>query len=133
MPIKFKLDQSKDLSIFLVEGPVTHDEVHAAIKRFYESTYPPPTKNILWDLRSASVNEIGYEEAQELAFFATSSDHRKEIGRTAIVASEDVVFGVSRMFGAFINDNAVTFEVFRDFDEAYKWVAADDDRIDSNG
>ena len=127
MSIKFKIDQSIDLSTFLVNGPVSYDEVHTAIKQFYQSTNPQPTKNILWDLRDASVSEIRYEDAQELAFFATSVDNRKEIGRTAIVASEDVVFGVSRIFGAFIDDSAVKFEVFRNFDEAYNWVIENDE------
>ena len=130
MPIKFSVDQTKNLSTFLVNGPLNYDEVHAVIKRFYENKYPPPTKNILWDLRNASVNEIRYEEARELAFFASIIDHRKLIGRTAIVASDDVVFGVSRMFGAFIDNTALVFEIFRDFDKAYKWITEDEIRKD---
>jgi hypothetical protein len=127
MPIKFYVDQAKDLSTFLVNGPMRLDELHEAIKRFYRNTYPPPTKNILCDFRNASVDEIQADEAEDLAFFATTIDKRKKIGRTAIVAPDNLVFSVSRIFGAFINDNAVEFEVLRDFDEAYSWVTENDE------
>lgn len=122
MPIKFYVDQAKDLSTFLVNGPMRLDEVYEAIKRFYRNTYPPPTKNILCDFRNASVDEIQPDEAEELAFFATNIDNGKKIGRAAIVAPDDLIFGISRIFGAFINNNLVELDVFRNFDEAYKWV-----------
>jgi hypothetical protein len=126
MPIKFYIDQAKDLSTFFVDGPMRLDELYEAIKRLYRNTYPPPTKNILCDFRNASVDEIQSDEAEDLAFFATTIDKRKKIGRTAIVATDDLVFGVSRIFGALINNIKVDFGVFRDFDEAYKWVTGND-------
>ena len=122
MPIKFYVDQAKDLSTFVVNGPMRPEEVYEAIKRFYRNTYPPPTKNILCDFRNASVEKIKSDEAEDLAFFATNIDNRKKIGRTAIVATDDLVFLVSKVFGALINNNIVELEIFSDFEEAYKWA-----------
>jgi hypothetical protein len=103
MSIKFKIDQSIDLSTFLVNGPVSYDEVHTAIKQFYQRTNPPPTKNILWDLRDASVSEIRYEDAQELAFFATSVDNRKdkELSILLIPTSCAFIMVVYTIYGLF--------------------------------
>jgi len=121
MPITTHREPSRDLTTFLVDGLMYFDEMQKAIKRFYENLDPPPTKNILWDLRNAKADNLRSKEAEELAFFVTSIDKRKEIGKTAIVAPNDLVYGVSRIFVAHIRNPDIQFNLFRDIDEATKW------------
>jgi hypothetical protein len=122
MPIKLHVDQSKNLCTFIVDGPIYMAEIQAAIKRFYENANPPPSKHILWDLRNASVDKLRSDEAVQLANYAANFDKRKEIGKTAIVASSDVVFGVSRIFEAHVINPSIKFNVFRDIDESREWL-----------
>ena len=46
-----KIDAENDLTVFIVAGKVTADELIAAIHDFYESAV---TSNVLWDLTSES-------------------------------------------------------------------------------
>jgi hypothetical protein len=122
MPITISVDQPNNLTTFIVDGPIYLAEIQAAIKRFYENTNPPPSKHILWDLRNASVDKLRSDEAVQLANYAANFDKRKEIGKTAIVASSDVVFGVSRIFEAHVINPSIKLNVFRDVDEAREWL-----------
>jgi hypothetical protein len=122
MPIKFKLDPSKNLGTFIANGSLLFDEVQEAIQQFYTNTNPLPSRNILWDLRNASVNEIRSDEAGQLAQLAVRIDKRKEIGKTAIVASSDLVYGVSKIFEAYTGNPDIKFQVFRDMEDALEWI-----------
>jgi hypothetical protein len=44
-------------------------------------------------------------------------------GKTAILVARDLDFGVARMFQVFAEGIAVEFEVFRDVESAYAWLA----------
>ncbi|MEN8245598.1 MAG: STAS/SEC14 domain-containing protein [Thermodesulfobacteriota bacterium] len=125
MPIKFHVDQSKNLTTFHVDGPMSFDEVQKAIKQFYEGKSSQPTKHILWDLRSAKVDRIRSKEAEDLAFFAASIDKRKDIGKTAIVASSDLVYEVAKIFEGYIDNPDIQFDVFRSIDKATEWLGKD--------
>jgi hypothetical protein len=122
MPIKLHVDQLKNLTTFHVDGPISFDEVQKAIRQFYEGKGSKPTKHILWDLRTAKVDRIRSREAEDLAFFAASIDKRKEIGKTAIVASGDLVYGVAKIFEAYVSNPDNQFDIFRSMDEARVWL-----------
>jgi hypothetical protein len=51
-------------------------------------------------------------------------EHRESIGpsRSAIVAPSDRAYGMSRMFEVFAEESSIDVRVFRDFDEAKRWV-----------
>ena len=50
--------------------------------------------------------------------------------RWAIVAQSDVAFGMSRMFQVFLEDLGVPCRVFRDLDDAERWLASSDTETD---
>jgi hypothetical protein len=47
--------------------------------------------------------------------------------RVAVVTSHDAPFGMARMAEAYAEPRAVTFRVFRDYDEAITWVTGRED------
>ena len=124
MPISSEIDLDKDIKIFTASGKLTFDEAMLEIKKFYDQ----PTKNVMWDLRNVSDVKLSTEEVIEMAGLDQRTESSSRIdGKTAIVASQDLIFGLGRMFQSLSEFNAVPFDVmiFRSINEAQDWL--DDD------
>jgi hypothetical protein len=116
------LDSSRTLTIFEAEGPLFFDEMVLAIKHFFEAKDNPPTNNILWDFRNATVDQSLSGNVEELAIFASEIDKRKGLIKTAIVASNDSVFDFAQLYKSYISKPSIKLEVFRAMDDANKWL-----------
>ena len=116
------IDASRTLTIFEAEGPLFFDEMVLAIKHFFEGKDTPPTNNILWDLRNATVDHSLSGNVEELAIFACQIDKRKGLIKTAIVASNDAVFDFAQLYKSHISRPSIKFEVFRAMDDAIEWL-----------
>jgi len=126
MPLKFQTDKSKDLTIFTPSGKITFAEAMDALESFYRN----PTKNVLMDFSSRSNIPLlltGEEMAQLFRQLATKRENRPD-GKTAIVAPDDLRFGMSRMAEAFAEMEKLPWkwEAFRSMDEAIHWLASND-------
>jgi len=116
------IDSSRTLTIFEAEGPLFFDEMVLAIKHFFEGKDNPPTNNILWDFRNASVDQSLSGNVEELVIFASQIDKRKGLIKTAIVASNDSVFDFAKLYKKYISKPSIQFEVFRSMDDAKEWL-----------
>ena len=116
------IDASRTLTIFEAEGPLFFDEMVLAIKHFFEGKDNPPTNNILWDFRNATVDRSLSGNVEELAIFACQIDKRKGLIKTAIVVSNDAVFDFAQLYKSHINRPSIKFEVFRAMDDAIEWL-----------
>ena len=116
------IDASRTLTIFEAEGPLFFDEMVLAIQHFFEGKDNPPTNNILWDLRNATVDQFLYRNVEELAILASQIDKRKGLIKTAIVASNDSVFDFAKRYKSYRSRPSIRFEVFRAMDDANEWL-----------
>jgi hypothetical protein len=125
MPISSQIDQAKELTTYTVNKNFTVDEVMAEIEKFYDT----PTKNLVWDLRCVSELNFSSEEVRDIASYQQRLESSTRInGKTAIVASEDLIYGLGRMFQSFSEMSKVPFAVmiFRKMEEAEAWLSDDD-------
>ncbi len=121
MAIETTFDESRELTAFTVEGPLVYADVEQAMKSFYEGSV---SRNVLWDLRNASVEGFTAAEVKQLAASPDRFTEERRGGRTAIVASGDLAFGLSRMFQSFGESKDLPFpiRVFRAKEEALDWI-----------
>jgi len=119
-----KIDSENDLTIFTVIGKVMANEIYAAISDFYESSV---TLNVLWDLTKSDLREIRSSDVELLAKLSVKYAKKRFWGKTAIVGSDDLTFGLSRMYELIKETFELPFETqtFRDIDKAYKWLLSD--------
>ena len=125
MPISSQIDQANDLATFTATDNFTFDEVMAVIEKFYDT----PTKNVVWDLKCVYELNFSLEEVRDIASYQQRLESSTRInGKTAIVASEDLIFGLGRMFQSFSEMSKVPIAVmiFRTMEEAEAWLADDD-------
>lgn len=126
MPIEMHIDRVKDLTVYTVTGKVSSFDIMKTMEAFVEER---PTKNILWDFIKAMPDErITSGEVEKIAAFAKQHERLREGGKTALVASTDVVFGLARMYEAFasIEDIEDSVSVFRSADEAADWLSSEE-------
>ena len=116
------VDQEKQLTIFTIIGAPSFEEAMEKIKAFHEH----PTKNTLWDLRSARLMpaDSSYENLQSMVKYAGSYGDIRKDGKSAVVAPKDLEFGVGNMVQTLgeLEGLPYTIKVFRSMDEADQWL-----------
>ena len=119
-----KIDSENDMTVFTVIGKVTANELVAAISDFYENYV---TSNILWDLTKGDLSEIRSSDVELIANLSVKYAEKRSSGKTAIVGSDDLAFGLSRMYEITKELVKLPFETqaFRDIDKAFKWLLSD--------
>jgi hypothetical protein len=110
-----------DLTTVTVEGTVTADQVRGQIVQFLSGD---PTQLVVWDIRRGSLSGMTAENMRMIISAGAPFAHRRRNGRTAIVSTQDVDFGLSRMFQAIAELQHIPFEVevFRDMELAMAWL-----------
>jgi len=121
MPITTQIDHDKQLTIHTATGEPSFEEGMEAFKLFYEGH---PTKNLLWDLRNASLHLLSSENLEAFVDYAKRHSDLRAGGKTAFVVSKDLEFGLLRMVDAFSEIAKIPFYLmtFRSMDEAVRWL-----------
>ena len=127
MPITYQLKPDENLVILVHVGAVTDDEFMSFYKALFEDTRFDVLFNMLVDLRQAESSVRGAGTLKESAEFMrrqyVSTTARPKI---AVVASEDISFGLARMYEMFSEEVPWEFEVFRAVDAALAWLGLPD-------
>ncbi len=81
-----------------------------------------PTTLILWDFTNATWSGIATDELQELT--RKAKKYSRKGGKTALVFSKDIDFGIGRMLEAFAEMEAYDYEFgsFRNRKDAKEWL-----------
>jgi hypothetical protein len=129
MPITSEVDKTKNLTIYTLTGELTLDEIQNAIKSFWEAH--ALTLNGLWDARHAKLTNFKSSYMDSITALIGQYTHRFEErkgGKTAVVASSDLQYGLSRILGTLyeIENFPTQLKIFRIIDEAMEWLDQDD-------
>ena len=119
-----KIDSKNRLTVFTVIGKVTANEFIAAISDFYNS---PVTTNVLWDFTKSDLREISSADVENIVNLSVKYAKKRSSGKTAIVGSDDLTFGLLRMYELTKEMTELPFETqtFRDIGKAYIWLLSD--------
>ncbi len=104
-------------------GEVTFDETIDVLGQIYaDPGFQVPTR-LFWDLRAGMV-QISAEEIYKVSDYVLQN-RAKGSGRTAIVAHDDLAFGMSRMYELVTDNSELKVKVFRDAEAALDWLSED--------
>jgi hypothetical protein len=126
MTISLSVDALRDLTVFTVEGELSFEEQVEVLRIFYGGD---PTTNVLWDFRNITGNRIQSEEASEIVSFIKRNEAKRPSGKTALVVSTDLDFGLSRVSQAYGESEGLPWEIraFRSMESAYRWIDGRDE------
>ncbi len=122
MPLRYEIDADLGLVTVTATGTLRYDDVTAAfLERIADPEYRPGM-HLLLDGREA-IFEFASDDISRLVEFYESRRADRGTGfRFALVSGLDVTFGMGRMFEVYADKLPEDIGVFRDFDEARRWV-----------
>lgn len=116
--------RDQDLTVHRATGPVTVTALRAYLRAWEGGA---PTRLVLWDLTEGTLASIREQDILKLFGRMWSQAEKRRMGRTALVVSRTVDFGVGRMMEMVAENLELPFEfrVFWEFDPAENWLYGD--------
>ena len=110
-----------DFTVVTVTGNVDAEQVSSQIESFLQDR---PTRLVMWDIRNGSLADLSADDLRDIVKRGAPHAERRRDGRTAILCSKPVDFGLARMFQTLANIYHIPFEieVFRDRAAALNWL-----------
>ena len=111
----------EDGILYIITGPRFDTEALAQVAgRALEDPEFKPPMSLLIDLRESEESA----SSQEIMRRASMLGEHRELfgGRAAVVVSDELHFGLSRIGSAWADGHGVNVEVFRDLDAAVVWL-----------
>jgi hypothetical protein len=100
-------------------GTVSYADV---LEHLHTARQQVPGARELFDASGAKT-DLTAAEVKALAQEAFALFERGKLGPIAVVATDSVLFGMARMYEAFVADLAVPIHVFREVSPALEWLA----------
>jgi len=123
MPVTYELDPEAGFVDVRCVGHVTLEEVLIHLRTIEEDPRLPERLDALLDMG----DQTSVPETVELREITRGLERVSKTVRwraLAIVAQSDVLFGMSRMFAVFTEPLFSQLNVFREREEAIRWLAA---------
>ena len=121
MPIETSRDPDRELTILVVSGPVTLDEMITVLEDFYAKG---STRLTLWDLSPSDLSNVTPDDILRFIQRAAELGVERKDGRTAVFTTDDLQYGLGRMaetYAAF-EDLSYSLSLFRSREEALAWL-----------
>jgi hypothetical protein len=88
---------------------------------------PPPSLLILSDYRKLDASDLTTSDIEEIRTSALDrTENKYETVKEALVVSDGLVFGLSRMFDGVVHSDKYEAGVFTDMNEAKSWLGLPD-------
>ena len=121
MSVEYMIDLEKRLLVLKGTGVVTGPDMHAYVGRVLEDPDVRSVTKELVDFRQAEFN-MGPEDVRGFASADRTRFDGLQIERRAILVSNELQFGLMRMYGQYMASMQQDVRSFYDMDEALRWL-----------
>jgi hypothetical protein len=122
-PVSTKIDAKAGVVVNTVSGKLTAAAFTATLRALIDNHEFQPGMGIVWDLRKGTVVGLKADEIKGVVYYVANRVEARGRGRLAIVVSQDVDYGIGRMFAAYAEQIGIERRVFRDLEEAIHWAS----------
>jgi len=122
MSIDTKIDLEKGEIVHTISGEFSMDEIIHTVDEFWSTRDFPENINVIWDARNTTLHMLTSVELRQFAERTRALSGKMNKGRTAVVVSRDVDFGLARIFEAYLGKLDREVQIFRDVNNAYLWL-----------
>jgi hypothetical protein len=131
MAIKHKIDEKRGFVLSTLVGAISDDDLIAAYRELYEDQRWKPGYKEVVDLRRAEMEGVTGEGLRRLsALVEHYVPKRSDQFKTALVASDELPFGLGRMYEAISAESPENAMVFKKLDQALDWIGIDPSLLD---
>jgi len=128
MAIDFKIFEDFNLVVSRWDGAIKTDDVFPSYQKLFENEKWRPGFNEIADLRNAGMHEFKSDGLQQLN--KNISNYYEGIAiNVAIIAPNDLPFGIARIYEAYAYDSSECVKVFRKVNDALNWIGMKDEEI----
>lgn len=125
MPVEYEIDAERPLIRTRCHGAVNFEEVVEHFRVLQEDPRLPDRVDVLLDF-SDLTSHPDRDQTRSVALEVRRLLPTVEWGRCAIVAVDDLSFGIGRMFGMLCEPYFADAMVFRSHGEAETWLSSPD-------
>ena len=114
-------DPDRDLTILVVSGPVTLDEMITTLDDFYAKG---ATRLTLWDMSQSDLSTVTPDDILRFIQKAAELGVERNDGRTAVFVKDDLQYGLGRMAETFatFENLGYSLSLFRAREDALAWL-----------
>ncbi|MGI9591984.1 MAG: STAS/SEC14 domain-containing protein [Myxococcota bacterium] len=122
MPIEHEFDARRRLLCVRMLGVVTDDDVLDYAEAITADESRGPEYDELIDLRKLETPAASTDTLRRVADIFRKYERQPELVKVAFIAASDAAYGIARMYQAFRAESSADMRVFREADEARRWL-----------
>jgi hypothetical protein len=121
MPIATTQDFDHDLTVHVATGAITDEEMFGTLEGFYAGRV---TRLLLWDMSQADLRTTTADTLRRFVQRAAELGASRSGGKTAVITSTALQYGLARMSEAFARMESAPYEfrAFKSQNEALAWL-----------
>ena len=126
MAIISEINETENLIIHHFSESVSLENLTETIKNTIEDPKYKVGMNAIWSCDKGTEINMTSEETQELSEIARQAFDKNGVSyKLALVASDNLAYGMTRVYEGWSNDRSVNINSFRDLDKAIAWMEAE--------
>jgi len=122
MPINYTIDEERNLVLTVASGTLYDADVMQHKAALRDDPRVTPDIKELSDVRGIEQLDVTETGIRQMIRFDRDAAASTGGHTLAIVATEDIIFGMARMYEMLTEQNVRSVQVFRDIDEATRWL-----------
>ncbi len=121
MAVEYQYDSNKEILYITIRSYIEIQDIENTLAYIMNSSECPPDVKTLWDIRPASLENINMAE-QEKAINIRKKFPQRGKAKIAVVADNDLAFGLARMYEQVSAELPQKMQVFKNIKSAEKWL-----------
>jgi hypothetical protein len=122
MPLVTRIDVEAGLATHTITGELSLEDVMQAMVKLFTNPDFRPDMAILVDISQGSAETLSQEDIDEFVNLTRAMGEKRGTGRSAILAAQDLDYGIGRIIQALLDDTTRDLRVFRDRDVCLQWL-----------
>ncbi|MCP4724325.1 MAG: hypothetical protein GY863_04790 [bacterium] len=123
MQVKISINKEKNLITVTAGGNLSIDELAGGLVKVTSHPDFVAGQDVIWDLRGVETADMDTDDLKDIVEYVKGMQDKRGSGyKAALITSQDYIFGLARMYEAYVNSLPFKLRVFRNADEAYAWL-----------
>ena len=123
MTVSTEVDEKRDLIIHHFSESVNLESILKTIENAVNHPQYHPAMNAIWVCDDGTEVNMTSEEARKVSEFARKAfDKEGASYKLALVANDDLAYGMNRVYEGWSNDRPITINTFRKIEQALNWM-----------
>ena len=123
MPLRFEVLDDPGVVLTTAHGDVTPSDLDAHARALAASPDRPALELVdFTGIGTVVLDDVGMDSIRRMAEALRRADADRPGSRLAMVADDEAVFGILRLYAAHREDESIDIAVFRVRDDAIRWL-----------